>query len=314
MSSESSADRSASSALSFSKVEEENKTDWLLNTPHKHRFALKQIALKQTEQGNHARDPVSDREADASAPPKCLNCKTPLRGTYCHRCGQSADTQRLSFGRVAAGLMRGLVDLDSKTLRTLRDLMRCPGAMILNYLKGQRTPYLGPLRYYVLSVATSIGFTAVLGITDIARAGANNGDMFLGGSFIAFQVVLLYALFMLPLAGAQWYLHREGPWKIAEHYVFLLYLLAQSILVLAFFDGVLFMLTGSELYGEIEGAAGLAVLVMYILWAGPQFYGEAVWHVAWKTVVALALSLLGMVVALLLFVGSYSLIRLLLAI
>lgn len=252
-------------------------------------------------------------EADASAPQRCLNCQTPLQGTYCHHCGQPADTQRLSFGRIAAGLLRGLIDLDSKTLRTLRDLSRSPGAMIRGYLSGQRAPYLDPLRYYVLIVAASIGFAAVLGIMDITRAGANQGDMFLSGSFLAFQVGLLWALLMFPMAGAQWYLHRAGPWKVAEHYVFLLYLLAQSILVLVLLDGVLFIFTGSELSGETEGRIGVAVFVTHVVWAGPQFYGEAVWHVAWKTVAMLVLALLGTAVAALLCIGSYNLIQWLLA-
>jgi hypothetical protein len=255
---------------------------------------------------------VPDAEGGASVPQRCLNCQTVLQGAYCHCCGQSASVRHMSFRRVVIGLMQGLVDLDSKTLRTVRHLFYQPGAMTRAYIRGRRASYLDPLRYYMLVVAVSIGLAALLGIMDITRAGANQGDVFLSGSFVAFQVGLLYALFMLPLAVAQWYLHRAGLWTIAEHYVFLLYLLAQSILVLVLLDGALFILTSSELKGQAEGATGLGVLVTHIVWAGPRFYAEAVWHVIWKTAVALFLSLLGTAFVSLLGIGGYHLARLLL--
>lgn len=265
--------------------------------------------------------PSSDDSPSSEAPPsaaseaeRCANCATRLHGGYCHRCGQAADVGRLRFRRIVVGLLRGLVDLDSKTLRTVRHLFTKPGAMVRAYVSGQRVPYLDPLRYYMLAVAVSIGIAALIGVMDITQAGANQGDVFWKGSFVSFQVGVLYAMLMFPIAVSQWYLHRTLQWTIAAHYVFLIYLLAQSVLILIGVEGLVLLVMGTELHGTSEGLAWIGVFIAYILWAGRVFFAEPLWQVAWKTVGALLGGLVSTATATLLIIGMYNLAQMLLAV
>lgn len=224
----------------------------------------------------------------SSASPRCMNCETLLQGEYCHRCGQSAQTQRLRFRELAAGLARGVVELDSKMVRTVWHLFTRPGSMTREYVDGNRVTYVSPLRYYVLMVALNIGLSALLGTTDAASAGASNGNAFWDANFVALQISLVYALIAIPIAASQRVLHQRGRLTLAEHYAFLLYLLAQSILVLVLIDVFAVVGTGAELGGDAEGLAWLGVFTVYIVWAGRTFYREAVWHTAWKTAASYA--------------------------
>ena len=107
-----------------------------------------------------------------------MNCQTRLHSTYCPTCGQPASTQRLRFRKLAAGLVDGLFELDFKTVRTAWHLMVRPGATARSYVDGNRVSYLSPLRYHLIVVALNIGLAALLGTTDVATAGANDGNTF----------------------------------------------------------------------------------------------------------------------------------------
>ena len=158
--------------------------------------------------------------------------------------------------------------------------------MAREYVEGNRVTYLNPLRYYVLIVALNIGLSALFGPTGAASAGANNGNAFWDTHFVALQISLVYAFIAVPIAGSQWLLHRDGQLTLAEHYAFLLYLLAQSILVLMIIDVFMVVGTGTELSGDVEGLTWLGVFSAHVVWAGRTFYREAAWHTAWKTVVS----------------------------
>ena len=77
-------------------------------------------------------------------------------------------------------------------------------------------------------------------------------------------------------------MHRSST-TLAEHYAFLLYLLAQSVLVIALVQPLAQTL-GIPFHGAIEGLLWLGVFTGYVLWAGRVFYREALWRVTWKTV------------------------------
>lgn len=98
----------------------------------------------------------------------------------------------------------------------------------------------------------------------------------------------MFGVLMLPLGMAQrWVVNRSGGYSLAEHYAFLLYLLAQSVLVLVLLQLALLPL-GSSLAGGIEGGAWFIAFLAYLLWAGPHFYLEPRWRVALKSAGALA--------------------------
>jgi len=92
----------------------------------------------------------------------CLNCGTPLRGSYCVTCGQPARTRTLTIWQLLREFLEEAFDLDSKAWRSLIPLMFKPGLITNDYLAGRRARYISPLRLYVTA---SVLFFIVAALT-----------------------------------------------------------------------------------------------------------------------------------------------------
>lgn len=83
------------------------------------------------------------------APSDCENCATPLRGRFCHACGQPVANPLRHTGHAIEEFFEAFWHLDGRVFRTLRELMR-PGLVAVNYLAGRRARYIAPLRLFVV--------------------------------------------------------------------------------------------------------------------------------------------------------------------
>jgi hypothetical protein len=105
----------------------------------------------------------------------CLNCQAELVGPFCSQCGQ-AESARLVPMKVWLGNVLGaFIDLDSKVLRTLKRLFLQPGQPTLDFARGQRVPYSGPVRIYIIVSAISIAAMTLHGVFT-----PENADLFPG--------------------------------------------------------------------------------------------------------------------------------------
>lgn len=97
---------------------------------------------------------MSNTAAMHDAPTVCENCATPLKGGFCHECGQSAHNPLRHAGHAIEEVFESFWHLDGRIFRTLRSLWS-PGQLAISYLAGHRAPYVAPLRLFViLSVLT----------------------------------------------------------------------------------------------------------------------------------------------------------------
>ncbi len=72
----------------------------------------------------------------------CLNCETPLTDRFCARCGQKADTHRITAKHfMLHDLMHGVWHIDKGILFTLKEVFTRPGYAALDYIKGKRVKY-----------------------------------------------------------------------------------------------------------------------------------------------------------------------------
>ncbi|HEX5726558.1 MAG TPA: DUF3667 domain-containing protein [Longimicrobiaceae bacterium] len=225
-------------------------------------------------------------------PAACLNCGAALAGAYCGACGQSARTERLRFPQMLRDLTHGVLSADSKILRTFGALARRPGPFIREYLLGRRVEYAGPFGYYLLVMAFNVALSALL-----AEAGAvpaePDPDSFWEENFVALQLGLAFAVVMLPLAAVRRLVYRAAGFSVAEHFAFLLFVLAQSLLVLRVVD-VAVLLMGGSLVGDPEGLVWLGIFVVYLLWAGRSLVPETWWKALLKVLGACALIFLAL--------------------
>ena len=79
----------------------------------------------------------------------CYNCATPLRGPWCHACGQSAHDFHHNAWHLAAEALESFFHADGRFWRTLRRLVSNPARLTHDYLAGKRAPQIPPLRLFL---------------------------------------------------------------------------------------------------------------------------------------------------------------------
>ncbi|MDR0961788.1 MAG: DUF3667 domain-containing protein [Mediterranea sp.] len=76
----------------------------------------------------------------------CQNCGTLFTDNYCHRCGQSRKTSRLTFRSILSNIVAGAINISNGFGRTLVELIIRPGYMIADYIDGKRVRYFPPFQ------------------------------------------------------------------------------------------------------------------------------------------------------------------------
>lgn len=96
-------------------------------------------------------EPAPEERAATHAP--CPNCGAPLLGEFCYACGQSKRGLIRHFTSIVGDFVDTVLNIDSRTLRTLRPLYFKPGYLSNEYFAGRRVRYVTPLRlYFFLSI------------------------------------------------------------------------------------------------------------------------------------------------------------------
>ncbi len=74
-----------------------------------------------------------------------------LVGKFCHGCGQSSAVHR-SYLKEVTDIFRSIVNLDSRTFRTVLNLFFRPGKLTRDFVYGKRVGFLPPFTLFVASV------------------------------------------------------------------------------------------------------------------------------------------------------------------
>ncbi len=90
-------------------------------------------------------------QPEEQAAHECLNCAAPLKGLYCHNCGQPDRHFIRFFPKVLWDMVNEAFDFDSKVFRTLLPLLFSPARLTMEYIAGRRARYVNPLRLYIIS-------------------------------------------------------------------------------------------------------------------------------------------------------------------
>jgi len=83
----------------------------------------------------------------------CLNCNAELNGRFCHVCGQENLEPKESVWELVSHFFYDITHFDGKFFSTVGYLVRKPGFLSKEYLRGRRASYLNPIRMYVFSSA-----------------------------------------------------------------------------------------------------------------------------------------------------------------
>jgi hypothetical protein len=83
----------------------------------------------------------------------CLNCQSEVVGRYCHHCGQQNLEPKETVWHLVQHFFNDITHFDGKFFETVKYLLRKPGFLSREYMRGRRMTYLNPIRMYVFTSA-----------------------------------------------------------------------------------------------------------------------------------------------------------------
>jgi hypothetical protein len=95
-------------------------------------------------------------------PTNCLNCEADLYTgfKYCAKCGQKAETHRLSFHDLGHEALHYFTHADKGVLFLVRELAIRPGKVAREYVAGKRQKYFKPVNFFLLVGAILVFMTS----------------------------------------------------------------------------------------------------------------------------------------------------------
>ncbi|MGN1375227.1 MAG: DUF3667 domain-containing protein [Prevotella sp.] len=96
----------------------------------------------------------------------CLNCGTEYQGNYCHKCGQSITTRRLTVKDLIITLVSNIVRMNKGFIFTCAKLITKPWVVIADYVKGKRIIYTNPIQLLFVLCFIAVMINSWSGVTD----------------------------------------------------------------------------------------------------------------------------------------------------
>jgi len=96
----------------------------------------------------------------------CPNCGEPLKGLFCFSCGQQHRNINRFFLSLVNEAFEDLFSPNSRTSKTLFNLMVRPGFLTNEYSAGRRARYIPPLRLYLISSFLFVLFLSLSNMLD----------------------------------------------------------------------------------------------------------------------------------------------------
>lgn len=82
----------------------------------------------------------------------CPTCKEAVATAFCGRCGEEPLAPRdLTVRGLTEKLVHALTSIDARAVRTVRQLLRFPGALTLAWTSGVRKPYVAPFQIFLIA-------------------------------------------------------------------------------------------------------------------------------------------------------------------
>ena len=81
----------------------------------------------------------------------CLNCNAVVHGKYCSFCGQENVHPQESLWHLIVHFFNDITHFDGKFFSSVKYVITKPGFLTSEYVRGRRTSYLNPVRFYVFT-------------------------------------------------------------------------------------------------------------------------------------------------------------------
>lgn len=86
----------------------------------------------------------------------CLNCAHPVKEKYCPQCGQATDVARITWKSFGEEFIHTFTHAEKSVVGTTWQLVKNPGNVLDEYIKGKRKKYQAPVAFFLIWVTLSI--------------------------------------------------------------------------------------------------------------------------------------------------------------
>ncbi|MDF1836322.1 MAG: DUF3667 domain-containing protein [Planctomycetota bacterium] len=223
----------------------------------------------------------SDPSREPDQVKTCLQCSSPVPGSYCQECGQSNRVGALQVRSILGDVFASIIDLELPILRTTKGLLLAPGRTAREWVDGQRKSYTNPIKYcviigliFTIMIRIKLGEAATI---EPGGSGARYSLSKMAQEYVAFLLMLL-AIPFAPIAGLLSRLFRVRRSSL-DWYALFLYCLGVSLLlqmVVSFFSATasafasllpaVFLLWGGWQFGEVKWRSFSVAFLSLILW------------------------------------------------
>ena len=99
-----------------------------------------------------------------TVPWTCPTCKTGIGTPFCPVCGEQPLRLRdLTLRGFVEHAVEAFTSIDSKLVRSFRDLLAHPGLLTVAFLQGRRKPYLGPVPLFLIANVVFFAIESMVG-------------------------------------------------------------------------------------------------------------------------------------------------------
>lgn len=204
----------------------------------------------------------------------CLNCNAKLYDKFCSKCGQKADTHRITLKHfIFHDILHGVWHLDKGILFTIKEAITRPGQAALDYISGKRIRYYNVFYLILILIGLNIFlsnhydqmahtyFGTVLEPETNTKGKAIDAFLKNNSKLIIFSFVPLFAI-------NSFILFRRRKLNFSEHFIIagMVYLgvllFTTTIEILAFLEFIKYINVITD-YINIVLLSGIAIYVIY---------------------------------------------------
>lgn len=202
----------------------------------------------------------------------CANCGSATAGAFCAACGQRSDTRRLALRELFGRVVGELTGYEAPLWRTVRGLAVRPGAVASDYVAGQRTRFVNPIKWAIVTTALYFLASRLLGVeggmhfsVDSAEAPRWQKTLF---DVLSSNAAPLFVLMMLPfLATAMRWCFRGSGRNVAEELCLVLYVYGFAALLQIVYVGFV-------AWAGAPPQAGGILAPLWLAWAAIRFHPQ----------------------------------------
>ena len=227
----------------------------------------------------------------------CKNCNALLIDAYCHKCGQNANTSRITLKTLWHEVIHSLTHIEKGFFYTSIELFRHPGKVINAYLSGKRVNYHKPFGLYFLWTAIFLVVDSILKEKAhyVTAIDLSPNAMFYEASVKVFPyyehyiaLIILPLIVISPLVTYHLIIKRLG-YNYAEAIIIAVYIQVTGFII-AIFVELFGVITGTFNFIQINQVV-LILPAIFQIWAFFDIIKKAPY---WKSIlISLLLILLG---------------------